>query len=421
MSRRILVVAHNHPSFHPGGTEMFAHDLFRSYRAAGNEAFFLGATNKLHREPHPGTSLQALPGRTDEFILWAPHFDRFMLSQVDLHGVVPDLTDFLRTLKPDVVHIHHFILLGAEFPALVKRILPDAQVVMTLHDYYPICTQDGVMVRTKDHHRCMSTDANACRSCFPDIPASRFALREIYLKTHMEAIDQFIAPSSFLRDRYVAWGIEPGRIEVLVNGYSGVERAAARATPDGRRNVFGYFGNFNPWKGVDVLLRAARLAADAGADFQVRLHGAALFQTEEFAARIEKLAGELPDRLIRLGAYERDEVPALMAEVDWVVTPSIWWENAPLTISEAQFHRRPVIASGIGGMAELIRNDVNGLHVRPGDVHALSRAIIRASDDADLWSRLSAASEPPPAMDLVAARHLAFFESLQPLPKREAA
>ena len=61
-----------------------------------------------------------------------------------------------------------------------------------------------------------------------------------------------------------------------------------------------------------------------------------------------------------------------MAEVDWVVVPSIWWENAPLVIQEAFRHRRPVICGDIGGMAEMVRDGVDGLHApverprRPG-------------------------------------------------------
>ena len=60
-------------------------------------------------------------------------------------------------------------------------------------------------------------------------------------------------------------------------------------------------------------------------------------------------------------AYSRDEVPGLMAEIDWVVMPSIWWENAPLVIQEAFQHRRPPIVSAIGGMAEMVRSEIDGL------------------------------------------------------------
>lgn len=56
---RVLVAAHNHPALHPGGTEIFAHDLFGAYKRAGCEALFLGATNQIHRQARPGTSFQA--------------------------------------------------------------------------------------------------------------------------------------------------------------------------------------------------------------------------------------------------------------------------------------------------------------------------------------------------------------------------
>ena len=68
MSPRILVVAHNHPKLHPGGTEIFAHDLAGAYREQGCEALFLGATNAMHREPHPGTALQSIG---EDVVLWS--------------------------------------------------------------------------------------------------------------------------------------------------------------------------------------------------------------------------------------------------------------------------------------------------------------------------------------------------------------
>ena len=56
---RILVLAHNHPNLHPGGTEIFARDLFEAYKRAGAEALFVAATNALHREPRPGSTISS--------------------------------------------------------------------------------------------------------------------------------------------------------------------------------------------------------------------------------------------------------------------------------------------------------------------------------------------------------------------------
>ena len=93
---KVLVVAHNHPDLHPGGTETVALELSKAYRDAGHQALFVGATNHLHREPHPGTSFQAISDSGDELLMWAGHFDRFNMSQIDLRAFVPDMTALLR-------------------------------------------------------------------------------------------------------------------------------------------------------------------------------------------------------------------------------------------------------------------------------------------------------------------------------------
>jgi glycosyltransferase involved in cell wall biosynthesis len=406
---RILVVAHNHPAFHPGGTEIVAHDLFQAYKRAGWDALFLAATNQVHREARPGTSFQAVGDAPDELVLWAGHFDRFALSQIDLHGVVPDLVGLLEQFRPDVVEIHHLLLIGVEFPALVRRVLPDARIVFMLHDYYSVCANEGLMVRTKDHGRCLEASPDRCHACFPEIAAASFRLREVNLKSHLAAVDSFISPSQFLKDRYVDWGVPASRIEVIENGHPAGQPAAHRGSPYAVRNVFGYFGNLNPWKGVNVLLDACRLLTEADVEFELRIHGAPLYQNETFTADLESKFERSGQGVHRLGQYDRADVPSLMAEVDWVIVPSVWWENAPLTIGEAQFHGRPAIASGIGGMAELVDDEVNGLHVRPGDARDLATVMQRCAEDPGLWRRLVSGTTRPPSTDEIAARHVAVF------------
>ena len=414
MSQRVLVVAHNHPDFHPGGTEIVAHELFQAYKRAGWDGLFLAATNQVHREQRPGTNLQAVGDASDEIVLWAGHFDRLRMSQVDLHGVVPDLTRLLEEFRPDVVEIHHLLLIGIEFPALVRRVLPKTRIVMMLHDYYPICAHEGLMVRRHDRARCLTPSPDNCHQCFPEIPAATFFLRKLNLQAHLDLIDAFISPSRFLKERFVEWGIAPDRIEIIANGHPAGEAASERNAHGGARNVFGYFGNLNRWKGVLPLLDACRILADEGVEFEMRVHGAPLFQSPEFLAELDAGFAAARGPVRRMGRYQRADIPGLMADIDWVVVPSVWWENAPLTIGEAQFHRRPVIASGIGGMAELVRDGENGLTVRPDDPTDLARIMSRAVEEFGLWRRLSAATTPPPSIDVTASRHIALFSGAKP-------
>ncbi|WP_448204556.1 glycosyltransferase family 4 protein [Azospirillum sp. sgz302134] len=410
---RVLVIAHNHPSLHPGGTEIFAHELFNGLKAAGAEALFLACTNGIHRDRKPGTNLQTLGRSADEVVLWAGHFDHFFQSQIDLHGIVPDLSNLLRAFKPDIVHVHHTLLLGVEMLFLIRRVCPAAKIVYTLHDYYPICANDGQMVTTGAHALCRSASPDACHRCFPDRPTDQFVLREKHVKAMFGLVDRFLAPSAFLRDRYIAWGLAPERIAVMENGRPAVDPAPHRALAPGEaRNAFAYFGNLNPFKGVTVALDAVARLARQGQDLSLAVHGGAPFQTDAFKAKVEEGFKAANGLAVPHGPYRREEMPDLMAASDWVLTPSIWWENAPLVIREAFQHRRPVICSGIGGMAEAVRDGVDGLHFRAGDAADLARVMTRAMTEPGLWERLVSNIPAVRKTGEAAAKHIVLYDEL---------
>jgi len=410
---KILFIAHNHPDLHPGGTEIFSHGLFRELKAQhGVEALYLACVNTVHRGRLPGTLLQSAGRAADELLLWTGHFDRFMLSQIDLHGVVPELERLLLTFRPDVVHFHHMLLVGVEAFQLVRRVLPEASIVLTLHDYYPICANDGQMVTTGERRLCHKASADACSSCFPETPRDRFIMRELFIKQCLSLVDHFVSPSAFLKRRYVEWGLPEERIVVIRNGVT--EASAMPHRPlaaDGKRNRFAYFGHLNPYKGALVAIEAARrLGSRIDGQFSLSLHGSSDFQTDAFKEELGKALGAVP-AVTAHGRYARDDTPGLMAEVDWVVVPSIWWENAPLVIQEAFRHRRPVICTGIGGMAEAVRDGVDGLWFRTGDPAHLAQKMEEALAP-ELWNRLVAGIEPPVTMADSAAWHFAFYQRL---------
>jgi glycosyltransferase involved in cell wall biosynthesis len=88
-----------------------------------------------------------------------------------------------------------------------------------------------------------------------------------------------------------------------------------------------------------------------------------------------------------------------MSAVDYVVVPSLWWENSPRVIQEAFAYGRPVICSGIGGMAEKVEDGVNGLHFRVGDPVSLA-ATIRKAVEPRIWEQLQGDFPPLHTMDL---------------------
>ena len=88
------------------------------------------------------------------------------------------------------------------------------------------------------------------------------------------------------------------------------------------------------------------------------------------------------------GRIDRDQIPGVLRELDVLVVPSIWWENSPLVIHEAFAAGVPVLCSGIGGMADMVADDVSGWHFPPGDHRALRVLLARLIDDPQQLERL---------------------------------
>ena len=130
----------------------------------------------------------------------------------------------------------------------------------------------------------------------------------------------------------------------------------------------------------------------------------------------------LPDRvkIAYNGSYAMTDLPSRMARIDWVLVPSIWGESFGLVLSEAFMFRRPPIASRIGGLAERVCHERDGLLFDPGDASALADSLHRAITQEGLWERLSAASPGAPSVESVVEAHLALFAGESGKAKRQA-
>lgn len=407
---RLLVFCHNHPDLQPGGTEVVARGLFRALRDRhGVEGLFLGAVTAQHRERRPGTLFQSIGRHPDEMLVWLSHFDRFHLSQVDAWGLA-ELASFVTDYQPDVIHFHHLLYFGIETLDLVRRVVPKAKIIVTLHDFFALCPQEGQLLTT-DGRLCAGPSGDGCKRCFPGRGSTDLVLREIAMRGAMAGVDLLLSPSDFLRDRFIAAGWDAGRIEVMRNGIAAGPVAPPPRASNGQRRRFGFFGHINRFKGSLVALGASARLTQQGIAHDLALHGGTAHQADEFLAEFKAALEAAPDARHH-GLYGAGDMPARMAGVDWVVMPSIWWENAPLVVQEAFRHGRPVICGDVGGMAESVRDGVDGLHFPVGDAVGLARVMRRAAEEPGLWDRLAANITPPHGMEEAAAEHLALYRRL---------
>lgn len=334
---RVLFLCHSHPDLQTGGTEIFARALFRELRDNhGVQGLFAAGTHAQQRPASPGTALQTAregADSADEVLIWTGGFQPFFQSQTDLYGVMPALAELLHQVRPDVVHVHHLMVLGVETLALIRRVASRAKIVMTLHDYYGMCGNDGQMVTTTGT-LCRQASVAACQRCFPDRTMTDLRLRQLHIQAALRQVDRFIAPSQFLAARYAAWGISAERIAHVANGQATVSPAPHRSSFPGaaeRRDRFGFFGHINRFKGAMVALEASARLSREGVAHALTLAGGTAYQTDDVITRFNSALKDAPDAR-HVGAYVGEDIPRLMARVDWVVVPSIWWENAPLVI-----------------------------------------------------------------------------------------
>jgi len=287
--------------------------------------------------------------------------------------------------------------MGIEILRELRRTLPNAFIALTLHEYMAICQRNGQMVKNNTKRLCYRESTEDCNLCFPAYSVQDFWLRKHFIQKHFEAADMFISPSEFLRQRYVDWGIPADYIKVIENGQPSFSGPVAK--PREQRNRFGFFGQVTEYKGVDLLLQALHLMRpQVRKSMLVEIHGANLeVQGQWLRELVEKLRTPLiaEGSLRWVGPYEPQEMQRRMSKVDWVIVPSIWWENSPMVIQEAFCSGRPVICSGIGGMAEKVRPGVDGLHFEARNPTDLSDVLTQAVTTPGLWDELASNIRQP--------------------------
>jgi glycosyltransferase involved in cell wall biosynthesis len=212
------------------------------------------------------------------------------------------------------------------------------------------------------------------RSMFEAVARRDRALRERVLP----AVTRFIAPSRFLRESFVRWGIPEDQIVHVRTGID-TERFGGRRRVSGPRLRVGFIGTVVPHKGLHVLLRAwAALPEHARARADLVVYGP-LDHTPEYVTAVRQLAAQ--SGVLLRGRLSSDQVPAALSEIDLLVVPSVWYENSPLIILEALATLTPLMVSNLGGMAELVEPGVSGFRFEVGDAADLGHRLLQLIED----------------------------------------
>jgi glycosyltransferase involved in cell wall biosynthesis len=440
---RILFVLHQYLPRHVTGTEQYARSLARGLVGRGHQVEVFAYEPLIQ---------YAAPGRDwfeqDEIVDGIPvhrcsvhprHSPNRELGEYE-NPLVGEL--FGRWLRPrqfDLVHVFHARNIGLEALRAPRRLgLP---VVVHLMDFWFLCPnflllrRDGQLCdgppdggfgcigcmdpelaaavdeqQVREHLRPLSDQAQT-RNPLPT-PARR-ALALVTRKQQMfealAAADAVIAPSKFLRQKFEAQGFPAGRIRHLPYGLD-PERTASRpatiSARDPRSLEAGYVGSISRHKGVHVAIAAVKSLARG---VRLHVHGG-LESHPDYSDELRALGGDDP-RIVFHGRFETTELGRVLAGLDCLVAPSLWYENTPFSVLEALDFGLPVVASDLGGIAEVVEHERNGLLFPAGDSEALAAALARLGGDRPLLGRLAAGARVP-GIDADVAALLALYGQL---------
>ena len=298
---------------------------------------------------------------------------RAALNLIHSHEAVAKIGQIIDRTRPDIVHCHNIYhqLTPSIISAAKRRGVP---VVLTLHDYKPICPtylrlQGGHVCSECVSGRFWNVIRHRCADGSLGKSALLFAEAQVQrLLQNYEKVDLFVAPSAFMSDSVTQHRIAKERVRII---YNGIDCRTISTTEEDHGYAL-YLGRLAPEKGIETLL-----AAHAEIAGQVPLVVAGTGPLEQ---RLRALYPEA--RYVgHLGGARLENT---IRKASLIVVPSEWYENCPMSVLEAMAYGKPVVASEIGGIPELVVHEATGLLFPPGDRNAIQGCLVQLMADADL-------------------------------------
>ncbi len=296
------------------------------------------------------------------------------------------LNKLLTKEKPDVAHVHniyHYLTPGI-LSVLKKNGVP---IVFKLSDYHVICPNYKLFAHGKIDNSCKNGKYYKLlfnKSINNSYSESFVAMIEGYINKWCKFynnVDIFLAPSQFMRDLVIRYGIPKEKIKMLRNVlnfdiYTGDYK---------KRKIFLYMGRISDEKGLDIAVDAMVILKNKKIlnDWKFVIAGAGPY--EEFLRQHIK-NNKVEDVVDFVGFCKKgsEKWLQLMKNSAVAVLPSIWYDNSPIAISESMAFGSPAIVSDLGGTKEMIEDGKSGFVFKAGDVQNLANTMQRFIKDGKL-------------------------------------
>jgi len=357
--------------------------------------------------------------------------------------IAQELASWVKDFQPDVIHITSCYTLTASVIEVINEL--NIPMVLTLTDFWFICPKHTLL--RFDNSLCDGRTTN--RECLDCLLAGNYTYQKVrpllnnsiaaagiewasrqsnlsnkrglkgmaldmgdrkdYLQKMITLPDAVVAPSSYLREVFAESGVSR-EIRLIQSGQDLSWLLPATQSEPINTIRFGFIGQITPIKGLHVLISAFNhdpLEEKA----QLLIFGP-YDQESAYRDSIERSINGNKQSIRVRGGFSHDQLGEVLSEIDVLVVPSVWHENNPRVIQEAFAAQTPVIASNVGGMAEFVQHEVNGLLFDRSNEIDLARQLSRIVNEEGLLERLRCGIKPVKKIEVEVEELIKIYEEL---------
>ena len=393
---KVLLVCHGYPPLGVAGVERLSAQTAETLVSRGHEVTVLTRrcsetppTLALERQTQANVPVVSIAGGGFDF-------ERFPVHEPALERIFERM---LAEVSPDVVLITHLMHHSPGYVAIAHRW--GIPVILELHDFFALCPRAHLQRRSGE--LCGGPEGGrACAThCFGDQRDTelRWALRSQSFAEALGHADEVLAPSRFVADAFAATRGDASPIHVLDNAVAELGAVVRPEPPDPTAPLhLASIGVTVEHKGFQIVIEALRRAGLPAARYTIL--GVA---PQPEAGELQEAANEVAGLELRLfGGFSPTHLPALLADADALVVPSLVAETYSIVAREAFACGLPVIASRIGALPDAIRPGDNGWLFEPGDVTGLAVLLQELDGRRDLLRRATAGIRPDDVTSVVA-------------------
>lgn len=295
------------------------------------------------------------------------------------------LRKLIRDTNPDVVYILHEV--NHLSPSIIHAAKKEGvRVVHRISDFFMFCARYDFLCGNDICEACIHGDYSKAskEKCVKGSKLATelrlFAMKYHWKKRVFDEVDKYVCTCEFSKNKLIEGGIQEEKVICIPTFID-----ATKITPVyEHKNYFLYLGRVAEQKGVIYAVEAMKYLKDT--DYTLKVTGS--LSDSDYDMRIKKCIQDngLEDKVEFVGFKSGDELEELIQNCACVVNPAIWYENMPNTVIEAFAYGKPVLASRIGSLENMVENEKNGEFFEIKDALSIS-IIMRKYVDAETMLR----------------------------------